>query len=81
MFVLVCSSRKCVCLFLCGVCCVSSKLSLMLSLPGDDVLCWLLSCTLSSVCFPFSPKLLPVCFGLVPVYLVATAGFVADQLM
>ena len=46
----------------------------------DDVLCWLLSCPFSSVCFP--------CLSLIPglmwfgfVYLVTTAGFVADQLM
>ena len=33
--------------------CVSS-----VSLPGDDVLCWLLSCPFHSVCFPcfFSPN-------------------------
>ena len=31
------------------------------SLLGDDVLCWLPFCPLSSVCFPcFSPKLFPV---------------------
>ena len=31
------------------------------SLPGDDILCWLLSCPLSSVCFPcFSPNVVSV---------------------
>ena len=47
----------------------------------DDVLCWLLSCPLSSVCF--FPCLSPISgfiwFG--SVYLVTTARFVADQLM
>ena len=33
----------------------------------DDVLCWLLSCPFSSVCFPcLSPKVFPVWFRLVP---------------
>ena len=33
----------------------------------DDVLCWLLSCPFSSVCFPcLSPNFFPVWFGLVP---------------
>ena len=39
------------------------------ALPGDDVLCWLLSCPFPSVCFPcfFAPTVLfPVRFGLVP---------------
>ena len=37
------------------------------SLPGDDGLRWLLSCPLSSVCFPcFSLNVFPVRFGLVP---------------
>ena len=38
------------------------------SLPGDDVLCWLLSCPLSSnICFLyFSPNVFPVWFDLVP---------------
>ena len=41
--------------------CVSS-----VSLPGDDVLCWLLYCPLSSVCFPcFSPDVFPVWFDFV----------------
>ena len=46
----------------------------------NDVLCWLLPCPSFSVCFP--------CLSLIPgliwfgsVYLVTTAGFVADQLM
>ena len=30
------------------------------SVPGDDVPYWLLSCPLSSVCFPFSLKFFPV---------------------
>ena len=46
----------------------------------DDVLCWLLSCPFSSVCFPcLSPIPGLIWFG--SVYLVTTAGFVADQLM
>ena len=46
----------------------------------DDVLCWLISCPFSSVCFPcLSPISGLIWFG--PVYLVTTAGFVADQLM
>ena len=46
----------------------------------DDVLCWLLSCPFSSVCFPcLSPISGLVWFG--SVYLVTTAGFVTDQLM
>ena len=46
----------------------------------DDVLCWLLSCPFSSVCFPcLSPISGLIWFG--NVYLVTTAGFVADQLM
>ena len=33
----------------------------------DDVLCWLLSCPFSSVCFPcLSPDVFPIWFGLVP---------------
>ena len=36
-------------------------LSRSVSLPGADVLCWLLSRPLSSVCFPcFSPNAYPV---------------------
>ena len=46
----------------------------------DDVVCWLLSCPFSSVCFPcLSPIPCLIWFG--SVYLVTTAGFVADQLM
>ena len=46
----------------------------------DDVLCWLLSCPFSSVCFQcLSPIPGLIWFG--SVYLVTTAGFVADQLM
>ena len=46
----------------------------------DDALCWLLSCPFSSVCFPC----LSLISGLIwfgSVYLVTTAGCVADQLM
>ena len=40
---------------------------LSLFLPGNDVLCWLLPCPLSSICFLcFSPNVFPVWFGLVP---------------
>ena len=46
----------------------------------DDVLCWLLSCPFSSVCFPcLSPISGLIWFG--SVFLVTTAGFVADPLM
>ena len=46
----------------------------------DDVLCWLLSCPFSSVCFPcLSPISGLIWFG--SIYLVTTAGFVADQSM
>ena len=46
----------------------------------DDVLCWLLPCPSFSVCFPcVSPIPGLIWFG--SVYLVTTAGFVADQLM
>ena len=46
----------------------------------DDVLCWLLSCPFSFVCFPcLSPIPGLIWFG--SVYLGTTAGFVADQLM
>ena len=46
----------------------------------DDVLCWLLPCPSFSVCFPcLSPIPGLIWFG--SVYLVTTAGFVADQLM
>ena len=45
----------------------------------DDVLCWLISCPFSSVCFPcLSPIYDLIWFG--SVHLVTTAGFVADQL-
>ena len=57
--------------------CVSS-----VSLPGNDVLCWLLSCTFSYCLLSlFFPKYVLgfVWFG--PVYLVTTAGFVAEQSM
>ena len=46
----------------------------------DDILCWLLYCPFSSVCFPcLSPISGLIWFG--SVYLVTTAGFVANQLM
>ena len=46
----------------------------------DDALCWLLSCPFPSVCFPcLSPISGSIWFD--SVYLVTTAGFVADQLM
>ena len=46
----------------------------------DDVICWLLSCPFSSVCFScLSPIPDLIWFG--SVYLVTTARFVADQLM
>ena len=46
----------------------------------DDVLCWLLPCPSFSVCFPcLSPIPGLIWFG--SVYLVTTAGFVADQLI
>ena len=56
------------------------------SLPGDDVFCRLLSRPLPSVCFPCSfgfPSIVfvPVLFCFGSVYLLATAGFVTDQLM
>ena len=46
----------------------------------DDVLCWLLSCPFSSVCFPCLPPI-PGLIWFGSIYLVTTAGFVADQLM
>ena len=62
-------------LFLLSVC-----LCLCFLFYRDDVLCWLLSCPFSSVCFPcLSPIPGLIWFG--SVYLVTTAGFVADQLM
>ena len=45
------------------------------SLPGDDVLCRLLSRPLPSVCF------LPWLFWCNSIYVVTTAGFVANQFM
>ena len=42
--------------------------------------CWLLSCPFSSVCFPCLPPI-PGLIWFGSVYLVTTAGFVADQLM
>ena len=46
----------------------------------DDVVCWLLSCLFSSVCFPCLPPISGMIW-LGSVYLVTTAGFVVDQLM
>ena len=40
------------CVFLFLVC-HFFNLCLFVSLPGDDVLCWLFSCSFPSVCFPF----------------------------
>ena len=53
------------------------------SLPGDDALCWLLSCPFSSVCFPcfFFSERVPGLIWFGSIYLVTTAGFVADHLM
>ena len=62
-------------LFLLSVC-----FCLCLLFYRDGVLCWLLSCPFSSVCFPcLSPISGLIWFG--SVYLVTTAGFVADQLI
>ena len=54
------------------------------SLPGDDVLCRLLSRPLPSVCFlffSFPTVFVPNLFWCNFLYLVTTAGFVADQLI
>ena len=54
------------------------------SLPGDDVLCRLLPRPLSSVCFLFfffPTVFVPDLFWCNFLYLVTTAGFVADQLI
>ena len=53
------------------------------SLPGDDVLCRLLPRPLPSVCFLFffPTVLVPHLFWCNFLYLVTTAGFVADQLI
>ena len=53
------------------------------SLPGDDVLCRLLPRPLPSVCFLFffPTVLVPDLFWCNFLYLVTTAGFVADQLI
>ena len=54
------------------------------SLPGDDVLCRLLPRPLPSVCFlffSFPTVFAPNLFWCNFLYLVTTAGFVADQLM
>ena len=54
------------------------------SLPGDDVLCRLLPRPLPSVCFlffSFPTVFVPDFFGCNFLYLVTTAGFVADQLI
>ena len=46
----------------------------------EDALCWLLPCQSFSVCFPCL-SLIPSLIWFGSVYLVTTAGFVADQLM
>ena len=54
------------------------------SLPGDDVLCRLLPRPLPSVCFlffSFPTVFVPNLFWCNLLYLVTTAGFVADQLI
>ena len=54
------------------------------SLPGDDVLCRLRSRPLPSVCillFYFPTVFVPNLFSCNFLYLVTTAGFVADQLI
>ena len=54
------------------------------SLPGDDILCRLLPRPLPSVCFlffSFPTVFVPNLFWCNFLYLVTTAGFVADQLM
>ena len=54
------------------------------SLPGDDVLCRLLSRPLPSVCFlffSFPTVFVRNLFWCNFLYLVTTAGFVADQLI
>ena len=54
------------------------------SLPGDDVLCRLLPRPLPSVCFlffSFPTVFVPNLFWFSLLYLVTTAGFVADQLI
>ena len=48
-------------------------------LHGDDVLCRLLSCLFPSVCFSYFFSLTVLLVWCV--YLVTTAGFVADQLI
>ena len=54
------------------------------SLPGDDVLCRLLPRPLPSVCFlffSFPTVFVPNLFWCKFLYLVTTAGFVADQVI
>ena len=53
------------------------------SLPGDDILCRLLPRPLPSVCFffLFPTVFVPDLFWFNFLYLVTTAGFVADQLI
>ena len=55
---------------------------MLLSLHGDDVLCLLLYCPFSSVCFSFFffSERVPSLIWFGSVYLVTTAGFVTDQL-
>ena len=64
--------------------CVSLSLcfAFVVSLPGDDVLCWLSSCPFSSVCLSFFlSERVPGLIWFGPIYLVTTTGFVSDQLM
>ena len=66
----------CLCDFVCVCVCVCVCFFFI----RDDVLCWLLSCPFSYVCFLCLPPISGlIWFG--SVYLVTTAGFVADQLM
>ena len=53
------------------------------SLPGDDVVCWLISCPFPYVCFPsfFFSEHVPGLIWFGSVYLATTAGFIADHLM
>ena len=64
------------------------KVVFSVSLPGDDILCCLLLCPLSSVCFLcfffsflFFYEIVPGLIWFSSIYLMTTAGFVEDQLM
>ena len=68
-------------LFLLSVCfCLCFLFLFLFFVNRDGVLCWLLSCPPSSVCFPCLSSI-PGLIWFGSVYLVTTAGFVADQLM